>query len=192
MLTLPSSSFPNGLAFHDGYLYVSDSGLGAIWRVQPDGENPSAPWYEDALLAPSKSIGANGIAFDATGSNLYVAVADSGRLVRLTLAGDGNVSGANVVLRSKQLNSVDGIAFDSGGVASGPMASTFILSLTLGASVSSGGDPATDGFGVIAWHNPNTTVLGNGTGIDHLDDSGIFPALMSAAEACGITIPSDG
>lgn len=42
------------------------------------------------------------------------------------------------------------IAFDSGGVASGPMASTFILSLTLGASASVGGNPATDGFGVIA------------------------------------------
>ena len=42
------------------------------------------------------------------------------------------------------------IAFDSGGVASGPMASTFILSLTLGASVAAGGDPAIDGFGVIA------------------------------------------
>lgn len=42
------------------------------------------------------------------------------------------------------------IAFDSGGVASGPMASTFILSLTLGASSSVGGNPATDGFGVIA------------------------------------------
>lgn len=42
------------------------------------------------------------------------------------------------------------IAFDSGGVASGPMASTFILSLTLGASFASGGDPSRDGFGVIA------------------------------------------
>ena len=42
------------------------------------------------------------------------------------------------------------IAFDSGGVASGPMASTFILSLTLGASVASGEDPARGGFGVIA------------------------------------------
>jgi len=42
------------------------------------------------------------------------------------------------------------IAFDSGGVASGPMASTFLLSFTLGASVAVGGNPATDGFGVIA------------------------------------------
>ncbi|RPI48899.1 MAG: DUF1538 domain-containing protein, partial [Chloroflexi bacterium] len=42
------------------------------------------------------------------------------------------------------------IAFDSGGVASGPMSSTFILSFTLGASASVGGDPVTDAFGVIA------------------------------------------
>lgn len=43
------------------------------------------------------------------------------------------------------------IAFDSGGVASGPMTSTFILSFTLGAAVSCGGNPATDAFGVIAF-----------------------------------------
>lgn len=43
-----------------------------------------------------------------------------------------------------------GIAFDSGGVASGPMTSTFILSFTLGAAVSCGGNAATDAFGVIA------------------------------------------
>ena len=42
------------------------------------------------------------------------------------------------------------IAFDSGGVASGPMSSTFILSFTLGASASAGGNPVTDAFGVIA------------------------------------------
>ncbi len=42
------------------------------------------------------------------------------------------------------------IAFDSGGVASGPMASTFILAFTLGASQALGGNPITDAFGVIA------------------------------------------
>ena len=42
------------------------------------------------------------------------------------------------------------IAFDSGGVASGPMTSTFILSFTLGASLSCGGDAVKDAFGVIA------------------------------------------
>ena len=42
------------------------------------------------------------------------------------------------------------IAFDSGGVASGPMTSTFILSFTLGASQAAGGNPVLDAFGVIA------------------------------------------
>jgi hypothetical protein len=42
------------------------------------------------------------------------------------------------------------IAFDSGGVATGPMTTTFILALTLGVSVASGGYPMTDAFGVIA------------------------------------------
>ncbi len=42
------------------------------------------------------------------------------------------------------------IAFDSGGVVSGPLASTFILAFTLGASQAAGGNPASDAFGVIA------------------------------------------
>ncbi|MDR1490535.1 MAG: DUF1538 domain-containing protein [Desulfovibrio sp.] len=42
------------------------------------------------------------------------------------------------------------LAFDSGGVASGPMASTFILAFTVGASGAAGSNPITDAFGVIA------------------------------------------
>jgi hypothetical protein len=42
------------------------------------------------------------------------------------------------------------IAFDSGGMASGPMAMTFVLSVTLGASAVLGGNQATDAFGMIA------------------------------------------
>ena len=41
-----------------------------------------------------------------------------------------------------------GIAFDSGGVASGPLTSTFILSFTIGAA--SKGSGSGDFFGVIA------------------------------------------
>ena len=43
-----------------------------------------------------------------------------------------------------------GVAFDSGGVASGPMASTFILAFMLGVSRGVGGNPAVDAFGCIA------------------------------------------
>jgi hypothetical protein len=42
------------------------------------------------------------------------------------------------------------LAFDSGGVASGPLSSTFILSFAIGSSVGQGGNPGTDAFGVIA------------------------------------------
>ncbi|MGN1456529.1 MAG: DUF1538 domain-containing protein, partial [Acutalibacteraceae bacterium] len=43
-----------------------------------------------------------------------------------------------------------GIAFDSGGVASGPMTSTFLLPLCIGACEVLGGNIMTDAFGVIA------------------------------------------
>lgn len=43
-----------------------------------------------------------------------------------------------------------GIAFDSGGVASGPMTSTFILPFAMGACESVGGNILTDAFGVVA------------------------------------------
>ena len=42
------------------------------------------------------------------------------------------------------------IAFDSGGVASGPMTATFLLPLAMGACVAVGGDVAVDAFGVVA------------------------------------------
>ncbi len=43
-----------------------------------------------------------------------------------------------------------GIAFDSGGVASGPMTSTFLLPLAMGACEAVGGNIVTDAFGVVA------------------------------------------
>ena len=43
-----------------------------------------------------------------------------------------------------------GIAFDSGGVASGPMTSTFLLPLAMGACTAIGGKVVTDAFGVVA------------------------------------------
>ena len=42
------------------------------------------------------------------------------------------------------------IAFDSGGVASGPLTSAFLLPLTMGASIALGGNVVLDAFGVIA------------------------------------------
>ena len=43
-----------------------------------------------------------------------------------------------------------GIAFDSGGVASGPMSTTFILPFAIGACNALGGNVLTDAFGIVA------------------------------------------
>lgn len=43
-----------------------------------------------------------------------------------------------------------GIAFDSGGVASGPMTSTFLLPLCIGVSEALDGNIMADAFGVVA------------------------------------------
>lgn len=43
-----------------------------------------------------------------------------------------------------------GIAFDSGGVASGPMTSTFMLPFAMGACEALGGNVMTDAFGIVA------------------------------------------
>jgi hypothetical protein len=44
-----------------------------------------------------------------------------------------------------------GIAVDSGGVATGPLANTFLLALAFGASAAVGGqDPIADGLGLVA------------------------------------------
>ena len=42
------------------------------------------------------------------------------------------------------------IAFDSGGVASGPMTATFMLQFMIGASTVVGGNPLIDAFGIVA------------------------------------------
>ncbi|MGN0985241.1 MAG: DUF1538 domain-containing protein [Candidatus Enterenecus sp.] len=43
-----------------------------------------------------------------------------------------------------------GVAFDSGGVASGPMTTTFLLPLAMGACEALGGNILTDAFGIVA------------------------------------------
>ena len=42
------------------------------------------------------------------------------------------------------------IAFDSGGVASGPMTATFLLPFAIGACDAVGGNVVTDAFGIVA------------------------------------------
>jgi sugar lactone lactonase YvrE len=113
VLTLPADSFPNGLAFQDGYLYVSDSALGAIWRAHPyKGSVLTEPWLQHETLMPGEGgLGANGIA--SRRGFLYVAVSDAGRIVRIPALRNGKPGALEEVVPARpELEGVDGIAFD--------------------------------------------------------------------------------
>jgi sugar lactone lactonase YvrE len=117
---LPPGSWPNGLACRGDYLYAADSSLGAIWRIPLDGgiAKPASPWFHSNLLAPGDpntdpsafGIGANGIAF--RGANLYVAVSDFGRIVRIPISTQGKPGSPLVICARSELRTTDGVAFD--------------------------------------------------------------------------------
>jgi len=49
---LPDGSWPNGIAFHKGLLYISDAAQGGIWRVTVGDAvaRPSSQWLQSGLL----------------------------------------------------------------------------------------------------------------------------------------------
>jgi hypothetical protein len=62
------------------------------------------------------------------------------------------------------------------------------LYFALGIGVAGGENENASAGGVLAHNNPNATVLGDGKGIDHFEESGIIPALEAAAVTCGIPV----
>lgn len=69
------------------------------------------------------------------------------------------------------------IAFDSGGVASGPMATTFMLPLAMGACIAAGGDPLTDAFGAVALIALMPLITVQGVGLITMMRSGEEPSV---------------
>ncbi|HEU0020976.1 MAG TPA: NHL repeat-containing protein [Dehalococcoidia bacterium] len=102
-----------------GNLFVSDSFLGLVWKIDQDGT--ASVWKQDAMLEGDGSgplglmVGANGIAFDNNGKNLYVANTDLGMIVRIPVLKDGSAGEALPVLADPALKGADGIAFDVRG-----------------------------------------------------------------------------
>jgi sugar lactone lactonase YvrE len=112
------SGTPNGLALDDrGSLYVTDSTVGAVWRVPAGGA--AQLWLQDAQLVgngsspPPFPVGANGIAY--RNGALYVANTELGSLVTVPVKADGSAGIPRTLLRTIALYGADGLTFDSAG-----------------------------------------------------------------------------
>jgi len=136
VLTLPPDSFPNGLAFHDGYLYVTDPSLGAIWRVRPDNTPavPDHPWLDGPALAPVTALGPDGIAF--RGNTLYLTHYDRGQILCVDVLPNGAPGRLRTYAADPALVTADGIAFDLFGdlwvTVNGPTSGRLVAVLPTG------------------------------------------------------------
>ena len=101
-----------------GDLYVSDSFGGRIFKIDNPGGAPAGPssvFFQEERLKPAPAphgfppFGANGLAFDAAGTNLYIANTADDRILRLAL------SGMTLSTFAESVNGADGIAFDDKG-----------------------------------------------------------------------------
>jgi sugar lactone lactonase YvrE len=116
VLQLPQWTFPNGIAFYDGNLYISDSWWGVIWRKGPhDPLVATDPWYPwPGSQDPPLPGGPNGIALYRHA--LYVAIISPGSIVRLPIQHDGSLGAWQYVASpDSQLDTLDGIALDVTG-----------------------------------------------------------------------------
>jgi sugar lactone lactonase YvrE len=112
---------PNGLAFDkQGNLFVSDSALGAIWRIPVSKSTPAEIWLQHELVAgcTADDLGANGIAFWK--GDLFVANTSRGALVKVPVATDGSpgepmMVAGNTDCEPTGLFGMDGIALDVHG-----------------------------------------------------------------------------
>jgi sugar lactone lactonase YvrE len=110
-----------------GNIYVSDSGLGVIWRIDREGE--VSLWLDDPLLKPATAsdnpcnhtalgvpVGVNGLAFSKNGT-LYAANEDLGVIVSIDIdPRTGAPETPEVFLQScADLVGLDQLAFDVRG-----------------------------------------------------------------------------
>lgn len=103
----------NAIAFDAaGDLYVSDSFGGSVFKLDLPSGAVSAFVANDLLKPGSHGFppfGANGLAFDAAGRNLYIANTADDRILRYALATK------TLSVFAESINGADGIAFDRHG-----------------------------------------------------------------------------
>jgi DNA-binding beta-propeller fold protein YncE len=108
----------NAITFDaSGNLYVSDSFGGNIFRILSDGTVEPAPFFTHAFLMPGSHafppFGANGLAFNAAGTALYIANTGDDRILKLNLDAAGDPT--TLVTFAESINGADGILFDPQG-----------------------------------------------------------------------------
>jgi sugar lactone lactonase YvrE len=106
---------PNGLAEHEGRLFVTDS-MGSIWTGSTRGAPEQADrWFTSPLLEPVSEfgMGANGITYRR--GSLYVTSYEQGTIVRIPVRKNGAAGAPAVFAADESLVGADGIAFDGNG-----------------------------------------------------------------------------
>jgi hypothetical protein len=101
---LPTSSFPNGMAFDaHGNLYIADSTLGAIWRLAPGSSTP-AVWSSSPLFAPTGASfgglalpGANGLKVHS--GVVYISNTSTSEILAVPILQDGAAGPVSVLYR---------------------------------------------------------------------------------------------
>lgn len=104
---------------HRGNLWVSDSFLGAITKIAPDGAKTTFAYPTELAPRPGESppFGANGLAFDRNERYLYVAVTSRDEIYRIAHR-DGALGAIELFAKGVAggaLDGADGIAFDVRG-----------------------------------------------------------------------------
>src|ERR671917_267641 len=93
----PQGAAPNGIAYHDGWLYVADTLLGRVWRIHSDGSGAPEVWTADPLLTPlfiPLVPGPNGLQIFR--GEVYVAVSDRAHVAAFRVREDGSAGAGRV------------------------------------------------------------------------------------------------
>jgi sugar lactone lactonase YvrE len=111
---LPGNARPNGIAYHAGSLYVADSALARVWRVQAEGGSPAEIWTDDQFLqhppSPPPVPGPNGL--QIFHDEVYVSVSSRGHIVAFPIREDRSAGPGRVHVDEI---GVDDFAFDEKG-----------------------------------------------------------------------------
>ena len=207
--SLPVEGQPNGIELDEqGNMYVTDTPRGGIWKIDSTGN--VSDWLNDDLLLgvfPTGlpgllgfPIGANGIVFDATFENLYVAVTEFGRLVKIPVNEDGSAGVPEVFIEHTDLLlGMDGIVFGpDGNIYAAIVIQNRIISISPSGGIkviAQGGDfqnPSDVKFGIGA--DSNTLYIANFAILRTLGlaPGDPEPAILKTTVNFGVGLPSVG